>query len=183
MRNPLPKHVIQVSATIPETLSVRIQTGYRASGSAGMDCQRTVGLAVTAPLHLSVALQLDPRDGVRSASIVPDAYLPGRCNWTFSGIWYFVQGENVNGRELAMPEVHSIEESYSIDIWCIQPKSQGFGREVCGGLGFLASILPNRVSQSFVDSIPRNERGDNVPAHLGSRASAISVQFHDLDNP
>jgi len=190
--NPHPTDILTIDATIPSTLLVSITAIYLASPTAGgtmdsgMACQRTVGLAVTAPFSLTKAVRLLQRNGIYTASVPIDGLFPGRCEWHFSHMNYSVRaGKNPPDRsdnELAVYQATAAPVA-RLDIWCLRfPDNQGGVRpEVCSSLGLLNEHFATEIPAAFVEKVEPTERRDGPPLIFGPDTRSLRITFHDLD--
>jgi hypothetical protein len=182
-----PNKLVAFKAEVPSSLRIRFEAYYSASQTAGgsadsgESCQRTVGLAVTAPYFLAVPLEL-ARDGESlSGSVVVDRYQPGRCQWSFLGIRYLIEDGWPPYNSLANYTNHRSDASeYRLDVWCMKdPKASNRSYpEECSRLSMFPAVA---ARPDIIASIPAGEQGDSVPAAIGPDARSITVRFHDLD--
>lgn len=189
--NPHPTHVLAIDATIPSVLSVGITAIYLASPTAGgtmesgTACQRTVGLAVTAPFALRKPVTLVHHNGTYTASVAIDGLVPGRCAWKFSHLNYVVRTAEAppdrSDNELAGYKGDG-PEIVVTNIWCMRyPVRQNFRPEVCDSLDSLASDFSGDIPVAIVRAVPSSERKEGPPLTIGPRTTSMRIVFHDLD--
>jgi hypothetical protein len=191
--NPHPSHAITIEASIPPALSVSISAIYSASPSAGgtmgsgTACERTVGLAVTAPFFIREPVRLVKQNQFFTAAVPIDGFLPGRCKWRFGGLTYSVHTAKSPAwgayNELAVYEDHggAAAENARLDLWCMRyPKHQEVRPETCDTLESLAEYFPREVLESFVKTVNHSERNDGPPIRLGAQVESLQIVFHDL---
>ncbi len=184
--NPHPTEIVQVTALTPPTLKVAFEYGYSASPRAGglmgtgTECQRTIGLAVTAPFYVNIPVRMVAQGSLYSGNVEVDKFEPGRCEWTFSGISYSTVSPLSYGGVLVRFKETERSHAVTLDIWCIMAGIDPKAPELCGGLHFLSAIR-NLVSPEFVASIPQSER-DDTEADIGPETTSIIVRFHDLNS-
>lgn len=189
--NPHPTHVLTIDATIPSALSVSISAIYLASPTAGgtmgsgTACQRTVGLAVTAPFSLRKPITLVQHDGTYTASVAIDGLVSGRCDWKFSHLNYVVRTAEAPpdrfDNELAGYK-DSGSEIVMTNIWCMRyPVRQNFRPEVCDSLDSLASDFSGDIPVAIVSAVSPSERKEGPPLTIGPGTISMHIVFHDLD--
>lgn len=189
--NPHPSHVLTIDATIPSALSVSITAIYLASPTAGgtmesgTACQRTVGLAVTAPFSLRKAITLVQHNGTYTASVTIDGLVPGRCDWKFSHLNYVVRTAEAPPDRLDN-ELAGYKDSGSeivvTNIWCMRyPVRQNLRPEVCDSLDSLASDFSGDIPVAIVSAVSPSERKDGPPLTIGPGTTSMRIVFHDLD--
>jgi hypothetical protein len=188
-RNPHPKHQFLLTAVVPPSLSMRFTAVYRASATAGdtqssgTSCQREVGFAVMAPLHLPEPIRLSPSGDRRSsATIVLDQYLPGRCDWMFSTIGYFIENLQPTGAPVIVYNEQSTDTDYHLDVWCVRvPNSPPQYPESCSSLKDLFESFPALIPKQLFDSTPLVARDNAGPVEVGPSARAVVIELHDID--
>jgi hypothetical protein len=185
-RNPSVNHFIEFVATVPVGLDVRVEMVYDAAIFAGLSCQKTVGMGVTAPYSLTVPLRLRGEGEFRKGDIAVDAYLPGRCGWHFAGIRYLVpkmwpQSDTLASyqEEVARPDSHP---AYQVDVWCMKDRRASDQKlpERCMGWWMLNS--GGWVKPDFGRSVSVTNRGLGPPLKITADMKKIEVRFHDVDS-
>jgi hypothetical protein len=192
--NPHPSHVLTIEASIPPALSVSISAIYSASPTAGgtmgsgTTCQRTVGLAVTAPFFIREPVRLVEQNQIFTAAVPIDGLLPGRCKWRFGGLTYSVYTAKSPPwgayNELAVYAEYGgvAVEQARLDVWCMRyPKHQEIRPETCDTLESLAGYFPREIPESFVKTVDPSERNDGPPIRFGAEVESLQIVFHDLD--
>ena len=147
---------------------------------SGTECQRTIGLAVTAPFYVNLPVMMVAEATLYSGNVEVDKFEPGRCEWTFDGIGYRAVSPLSYGNELARYGETVRNHAVTLDIWCIMAGIDSKAPELCGGLHFLSAI-EHLVSPEFVASIPQSAR-DDTEADIGPETTSIIVRFHDLNS-
>jgi hypothetical protein len=157
--NPAPTTVWHFTAIVPPSLSATFQTVY-----VGPGCLRTVGLAVKAPVTVSVPLASTTGVGSFQAELAVDRFKPGLCSTALSLGSYRVGSGPPRDDELVVYDERDDRPSeLKLHLWCIKdPKFP----EVCGDLHGLDFTFPGRIPPDFVASIPQDQRG-NVPGRAG----------------
>jgi hypothetical protein len=178
--NTHPTQFLQVTAKLPQTLSVRFRVGYSASPLAA-SCQRTVGLGVSAPYSVSLPLQLDRVGDSYQGRLAIDRFMPGSCGWRFVGVWYSAEVREVHDHELIMYGTQ-VSRSLQIDVWCMDfPKATERPAKVCEGLDVLSRDFQDVIPPGLLKTIPNDQRAHGPPARIGSDSSVVEITFHDLD--
>lgn len=193
--NPHPTHVLTIDATIPPTLSVSITAIYLASPTAGgtmesgTACQRTVGLAVTAPFSLTEPVRLLQGNGTYTASVPVDGLLPGRCDWSFGGLNYSVRSMSDStdlpeGVLVRLGDQGSATET--LDVWCIRDLEHGgpdhpqFWGEFCSSLDELRRDFPGKILRAPVTPAA-GSAAQGPPIVIGRDTDLVQIRFHDAD--
>jgi hypothetical protein len=189
--NPHPAHVLTINATIPPTLSVSISAIYEASQTAGgtmqsgTACQREVGLAVTAPFMLTQTVKLVGQNDTFVASVPIDGYLPGRCDWNFTGLSYFSAGVGFPSNIILTPlALYRGDGSVALSasIWCMHsPVRMKAKVEICAPLKNLISDMPDMISPSVVSSASASDLEQRELPLIGPSSTTMQITFHDLD--
>lgn len=193
--NPHPTHVLTIDVTIPPTLLMSMTAIYMASQTAGgtmesgTACQRTVGLAVTAPFSLAEPIRLLQRNGTYTASVPIDGLLPGRCDWSFSHLTYSVASRSNKTYVQQGDLVHHDGEGSAaekLDVWCVrelehlvQQHARYWG-EYCSSLNDLKRSYPGLVSEALVESTSPSVLNQRPPVAIGSDTNSLLVTFHDI---
>lgn len=193
--NPHPTHMLTIDVAIPPALLVSITAIYLASPTAGgtmesgTACQRTVGLAVTAPFSLTEPVRLLPGNGTYTASVPIDGVLPGRCDWSFSHLTYSVANRISKTFVRQGDLVHHLGEGSAVeklDVWCardlerlVQQHARYWG-EYCSSLNDLKHSYPGTVSEELTESASSSVLNQRPPIDIGSETRSLLITFHDL---
>jgi hypothetical protein len=193
--NPHPTHVLTIDVTIPPALLVSITAIYLASPTAGgtmesgTACQRTVGLAVTAPFSLTKPVRLLQRNGTYTASVPIDGLLPGRCDWSFSHLTYSVASRSNKTYVRQGDLVHYDGEGLAVeklDVWCVrelehlvQQHARYWG-EYCSSLNDLKHSFPGIVPEALIESASPSVLNQRPPVTIGSNTNSLLITLHDL---
>ena len=193
--NPHPTHVLTIKATIPPTLSVGITALYLASPMAGgtmqsgTSCQKTVGLAVTAPFSLTKAVSFVQHNGTYTAFLPIDGLIPGRCDWDFAELNYSVKGVSDSTEPFRWVLARHAGEGSAVeklDIWCIRQQiyagtEQGHSGEYCGSLGELNAEFPGRIPSAFIKPASNPATSRNSSIVIGVDTNTLQITFYDVD--
>jgi hypothetical protein len=119
---------------------------------------------------------------VAAGHISLDRYLPGWCNWGFTGAWYsVVNGKPEQAELLFEGQPRSPVVNARLDFWCIRPTRNPELPEVCLDIRALGQQFPEQVSAKTVATIVATGGGSQPPINIDRGMKSLILQFHDLD--
>jgi hypothetical protein len=178
--NPNPAQSIDITASVAPSLSVTLLARYETSTLIG-SCQKSVGLAVTAPFSVSKVIPLNASRGASEGRVIVDAFSPGRCQWHFVGVQFVIKdGWPPIGAIATYRDAPSGIENLTLEKWCLRDHVTSSQNDVeeCGALAEFPKTLLEHPSLS---AVPESARGSQFPLELGPASKHIAVTFNDLD--
>jgi hypothetical protein len=144
--NPAPTEVWHFTAIVPPSLSATFQTLY-----VGPGCLRTVGLAVKAPVTVSVPLAGGTVGGSFQSELAVDRFKPGLCSRALIHVSYRVGSGPPRDDELVVyDERDDRPAELKLHLWCIKSLTLDLKTsEVCDDLHGLDFTFPGRIPSRF----------------------------------
>jgi hypothetical protein len=186
VENSHPAHIIQFSATVPQSLSVSFRVTYLADPAAGGSpdnantCVRTAGLAVAAPFGVYLPLRLTQDGNTYRGAIEVDHFLPGTCNWHIAFVEYHEAHSSLPLDRIAQfGDQYPFQLDYQLHLWCIKDlhSTDANHPELCG----TPMEFANYIRSDYIERIPADER-KSYRADARPSTKSITVSFHDLNS-
>jgi hypothetical protein len=191
--NPRPQHVVQLQVSVPPRLNVHLYADF-STWQKDCDYYTNFPLDKRSFSHAEV-IRLQGTGDEKTAMVTLDRYLPGRCNWYFSGIRYSpFEGRKVSyedrlsfDRRVALPLEHLSRSEQRgklregrVDLWCTQRLSNLPATPWCTNWAMATGgrLPPPRDP---VRNSPDSDKEDDAITFILPSTKVIKIYFHDLD--
>jgi len=197
-RNAHASRIVEISGQRPDALKLRFIARFGAENRTSR-CESTVGIGVYARYLVSIEIPITPVPGGYRATLVPDYFEPGYCDWHLVSVVPWIDdgvserrehaGESAGVIEVALQGSHAAGSADSGDAavprafaWCTRTGSKDPLKptELCMPFEMARAFLPNRHPP------PVNPLADHSRPMSGvvlyPETSKVEINFIDLDN-
>jgi hypothetical protein len=187
--NPHPTQIIKVRVVAPSSLKISLYESYYApsyQGTAGLAGPGLCSRDRTKPVpsgHLKrVPVSLTREEGSYSGVFIVDRFLPGRCDWGFTGASTQLPGDSAVIYSTAPNPAYPHSAEQIADIWCgMDPAPSEPHKTVCSDLSYFAKYS-DRVPPSLIAANPstNGELSSNI-LFVDPTTTSVILRYHDLD--
>ena len=195
--NAHPSRTVEISGQRPDALELRFIARFGAENRTSR-CESTVGIGVYARYLVSIEIPITLIPGGYRATLVPDYFEPGYCDWRLAGVVPWAdggireesqhKGESVGHIEIAPDNARlvnslgaTVDEAQQAYVWCTNSGSEDPSKpaplcmDFTGAQTFLPGKHPPPVNPLADHSRPRG----NVELYPETRR--LQINFIDLD--